>query len=148
MDIRLWRKKIGITQERLSELVGVHVNTVIRWEAGLREPRTSEIKKLCEVLNVSEAELLNGPERREFEVQIVMGVKKMTGLAGAVVADNSFLYGVEDNKPQIHLVGKVLIGTPEERVKARALLMEKFDAACAMWDMKNDIEAKGRKEEQ
>ena len=62
MDIRLWRKRIGITQERLSELVGVHVNTVIRWEAGLREPRTSEIKKLCEVLNVSEAELLNGPE--------------------------------------------------------------------------------------
>ena len=31
--------------------------TVRRWESGQREPRASEIAKLCEVLGVSEAEL-------------------------------------------------------------------------------------------
>ena len=142
------RRKQGMRQEDVAVAIGVHPLTVSRWERAVTEPSLSELKKLCEVLNVTEAELLNGPERREFEVQIVLGVKKMTGLAGTAIADNSFLYGVEDNKPQIHLAGKVLIGTPEEQAKARTLLLEKFDAACAMWDMKSDIEAKARGEQQ
>ena len=36
--------------------------TVRRWEWGERQPRMEEIKKLCEVLHVSEAELLNEPQ--------------------------------------------------------------------------------------
>ena len=70
-----------------------------------------------------------------------MGVKSLAGLAGVAVADNSFLYGVQDDEPQIHLAGKVRIDTPELREKARALILKKFDAACRMFDMKDKIEA-------
>ena len=63
-----FRKKRGIEQARLAEKLDVHVITISRWERGISEPRASEIAKLCEVLGVSEAELLNGPaeETREF----------------------------------------------------------------------------------
>ena len=68
MKLKDWRTKSGLSQFELSEKAGVHENTIRRWELGQREPRASEIAKLCEVLGVSEAELLNGPaeETREF----------------------------------------------------------------------------------
>ena len=126
MYIREWRKQRGLTQERLAELANVHVNTLLRWEYGTREPKVSELQRLAQVLNVTEAELLNGPTKQEFEVKIV----------------NSLLYGVQDDKPQIHLAGKVMIGTPEEREKALATIIEKFKAACWMFDHKAEAEAR------
>ena len=119
----------------------MHVNTVIRWENGSRDPRVNELQKLAQVLNVTEAELLNGPAKQEFEVKIMMGVKSLTGLAGIEVASNSFFYGVEDDEPQIVMGGRVRIDTPEMRAKARELILKKFDAACRMFDMKDKIEA-------
>ena len=121
--------------------MGVHENTIRRWESGDFEPRSNDLLKLCEILGCTEAELLNGPARQEFEVKIVMGVKNLTGIAGVEVADNSLLYGVQDDKPQIHLAGKVMIGTPEEREKALATIIEKFKAACWMFDHKAEAEA-------
>ena len=141
MYIREWRKQRGLTQEKLAELANVHVNTLLRWEYGTREPKASELQRLAQVLSVTEAELLNGPAKQEFEVKIVMGVKSLTGLAGVEVMDNSFLYGVQDDEPQIHLAGKVRIDTPEMRAQARELILKKFDAACRMFDLKDKIEA-------
>lgn len=141
MYIREWRKKRGLTQEKLAELANVHVNTLLRWEYGTREPKASELQKLAKVLNVTEAELLNGPASQQFEVKIMMGVKSLTGLAGVEVASNSFLYGVDDSEPQIVLAGRVRIDTPEQRAKARELILKKFDAACRMFDLKDTIEA-------
>ena len=121
--------------------MGVHENTIRRWETGDFEPRSNDLIKLCEILGCTEGELLNSPTRQEFEVKIVMGVKSLTGLAGVEVMDNSFLYGVQDDAPQIHLAGKVRIDTLELREKARALILKKFDAACRMFDRKDEIEA-------
>ena len=138
--LRELRERLGISQEELAERVGCHANTIRRWELGYREPRSSDIQKLCEVLNCTEAELLNVSGKQEFEVKIMMGVKSLTGLAGVEVMDNSFLYGVQDDEPQIHLAGKVRIDTPEMRAKARELILKKFDAACRMFDLKDKIE--------
>lgn len=90
---------------------------------------------MCEVLNCTEAELLNGPAKQEFEVKIVMGVKNLTGLAGVEIANNSFIYGVQDDEPQIVLAGKVRIDTPEERQKALDLIISKFKTAYWMFDV-------------
>lgn len=59
-NIHFYRNKNGFTQEKLSELVDVHVNTVIRWESGERDPRASDIQKLAQAFNITENELLNG----------------------------------------------------------------------------------------
>jgi transcriptional regulator with XRE-family HTH domain len=76
--IRHYRKNANLTQIELASLVSVSVDTVRRWESGLREPRASDIKKLCEVLGCTEAELLNGPAKREIEIIIDLeGVNEM-----------------------------------------------------------------------
>lgn len=129
-----------MTQEELAEKVGCHVNTVRRWELGYREPKASDIKRLTKVLDCTESELLNGPAKQEFEVKIVMGVKKLPSVAGLEIGNNTFFYGVEDDEPQIHLAGKIRIETPELRAKARDLILQKFDAACWMYDHKNEAE--------
>lgn len=91
MHIKQWRKRIGLTQEKLADLVNVHLNTLSRWELGQREPRASEIAKLCEVLGVSEAELLRGPAEERWVLEIKVADSKeevidMTGTMPCVAA--------------------------------------------------------------
>lgn len=133
------RKAAGLSQEELAERVGVHLNTISQWENGIYIPKTPKLKKLAEALNITEAELLNGPAKQEFEVKIVMGVKNLTG-AGIEITDNTFLYGVQDDEPQIHIAGKVRIDTPELREKALNEIIRKFKKACWMFDHKDEAE--------
>ena len=135
------RRKLGLTQAELAERTGIGVNTIARYERGEMEPSLKNAHAIANVLGCTEAELLNGPAKQEFEVKIVMGVKSLTGLAGVEVASNSFFYGVDDNEPQIVMAGKVRIDTPEEREKALAEIIRKFKAACWMFDHKDNAEA-------
>lgn len=67
--LRALRKKAGLTQEELVDIVKVSINTIRRWEWGERSPRMEEIQRLAAALHVTEAELLNGPEpTREFKL--------------------------------------------------------------------------------
>lgn len=65
-------KKRGITQEELSEQIGVHENTIRLWEKWIREPRSSDIAKLCEVLGCTKSEFLNGSATQTWELRLVM----------------------------------------------------------------------------
>lgn len=107
--LREIRKRIGITQEELANKINVSSKTLQRWEWGERQPRMEELKKLCEVLHVTEAELLNEPqgdkikltltwhweEMKEGEInmsdnkfQIVLGDDGRIGLTGAALFQN------------------------------------------------------------
>ena len=91
LHIKQWRKRVGLTQEKLADLVNVHLNTLSRWELGQREPRASEIAKLCEVLGVSEAELLRGAAEEKWVLEIKIADSKeevidMTGTMPCVAA--------------------------------------------------------------
>ena len=67
-NIRFFRKKNKLTQEKLSELVSCSVDTLQRWENGTREPRVSDITKLCKILHCTEVELLNGLQDNKVEL--------------------------------------------------------------------------------
>ena len=73
-SIKTHRKRAGLTQQKLSGQLGVHEITIRRWETGVREPRSSDIKALCEVLQVTESELLNGPKVSELKINIIWEV--------------------------------------------------------------------------
>lgn len=49
-DVRKLRKRLGLTQEALAELAGVHPMTVSRWERGTIEIReqTGKLLRLLE----------------------------------------------------------------------------------------------------
>ena len=69
-NITVIRKAKGITQEELSHALQINIATLSRCENGHFEPKTSMLRKLCEVLQVSESELLNGP--RDGKVELVV----------------------------------------------------------------------------
>ena len=71
MNIKQLRKLRGLTQEELSERIGVHENTIRLWERGVREPRLSDMAKLCEVLGCTESELLNGLDDGRVRLTLV-----------------------------------------------------------------------------
>ena len=104
-----FRKRAGLTQEKLAELIKVSMMTVCRWEWGERVPRMDDIKKLCEVLHVSEADLMNEPAGEKIKLtlswkweemkegfidmtdnkfQIVLGDDGHIGLTGAAMFKN------------------------------------------------------------
>jgi transcriptional regulator with XRE-family HTH domain len=54
------RKRKGLTQAEFSQLVGVHIAHVPKWESGAVQPRAKALEKIAEVLDVSVEELLAG----------------------------------------------------------------------------------------
>ena len=139
--LRMIRQARGLSQADLEKLTGIDANTFSRYERGAVTPSIEVAQKIAEALNVSLDELVTGPAKQKFEVKIVMGVKSLTNLAGVTLTDNSFFYGVDDNDPQIVMMGKVGIATPEERENALAEIIRKFKAACWMFDHKAEAEA-------
>ena len=108
MRIKQWRKRVGLTQEKLADLVNVHLNTLSRWELGQREPRASEIAKLCEVLGVSEAELLRGPAEKRWEVRVILEEPKEVDVMNlAKDAPNEALVEIGTHKIAVKIVGDV-----------------------------------------
>ena len=139
--LREIRERRGLTLQQMEDITGIALNTISRYERGVISPNAETALKIAQSLGVTVDELLNGSTKQEFEVKIVMGVKSLTGLAGVALEDNDFIYGVDDNKPQIVMMGKVGIGTPEERENALAEIIRKFKAACWMFDHKATAEA-------
>ena len=68
--IRHYRSKLNITQQELAALIPCSIDSIRRWETNLREPRASDLVRLCEVLQCSESELLNGPSDGKIKVTI------------------------------------------------------------------------------
>lgn len=56
------RKEVNLTQEDLAEKLNISKNAVSKWERGLNLPNVSIMQELCEILNITIIELLNGEE--------------------------------------------------------------------------------------
>lgn len=59
------RNEKGITQERLSEILGVSGRTVSRWETGTNLPDLSILVQISEYYDVEIKEILNGERKSE-----------------------------------------------------------------------------------
>lgn len=70
--IKQYRKKAGLTQPELAQLLKVSFSTLRRWEAYGGQPRADELKRLCEVLGCTESELLNGSATQTWELRLVV----------------------------------------------------------------------------
>lgn len=115
MHIKQWRKRVGLTQEKLADLVNVHLNTLSRWELGQREPRASEIAKLCEVLGVSEAELLRGPAEDVWELRVVFDKEGKGVMDLTHGATSSATLEIGDNGMGITLSGAFPLWEDDEK---------------------------------
>ena len=65
------RQKRGLTQAALSEMVGIGVNSIARYERGEVVPSIDIAHAIAKALGVTESELLNGPASRTWELRVV-----------------------------------------------------------------------------
>ena len=84
--LRIFRKRAGLTQGELAELIGISEITIRRWELDQRQPRMEEIKKLAEVLHVSETELCNDDVNNSFGARL-RALRKRAGLTQEQLAE-------------------------------------------------------------
>lgn len=59
------RKELGLTQQGLADLAGIHMMQVHRYESGNTQPSLEVLKKLAVALRVSADQLLFDEEERE-----------------------------------------------------------------------------------
>ncbi|NCC58849.1 MAG: XRE family transcriptional regulator [Synergistales bacterium] len=57
--LKILRTQAGFTQSQLAEKVGLSLNTILNFEKGRREPRSSDLQKIAVVLGCEISELLN-----------------------------------------------------------------------------------------
>ena len=87
--VREFRKRARLTQEDLADKMEISIMTVRRWEWGERVPRMDDIKNLCEVLHVSEADLLNDTQGEQIKLTLSWNWEEMK--EGAIsMTDNKF----------------------------------------------------------
>ena len=67
--ITKFRGKTGMSQEQLAEKLGVSNKTVSKWETGKCMPDYSVVKILCEELEITVAELMDGEAAEERSVR-------------------------------------------------------------------------------
>ena len=109
MFLRDWRKKRGLSQAKLSEMVDVHENTLRRWETEEFTPRADDITKLAKALHVTEAELLNGPATTGWRIEAVFKKEEDWEMNKSIDmssgSPNMFLAEVGTEKIALNLVG-------------------------------------------
>ena len=84
--IRELRKKAGIGQKELADIIGVSIPTVSDWETGKKQPSKERLRKLAEYFHVDELVILgkrvvsisdeNNPRTTEARI-ISGGIDKM-----------------------------------------------------------------------
>ena len=63
------RKEKNMTQEQFAQKMGVSINAVSKWERGISFPDVSLFKKICNELNISIEELINGEKDNSDEAK-------------------------------------------------------------------------------
>ncbi|EHO7308794.1 helix-turn-helix domain-containing protein [Salmonella enterica] len=58
--LRARREQRKLKQSDMAKLLGVTTQTYLKWENGVYEPRASQIKRLAEILDISEIEICRG----------------------------------------------------------------------------------------
>lgn len=102
------RQAKGLTQAELAEKVGVGVNTIARYERNEMTPSLTVGHAIAEVLGVSEAELLYGPQSKEWRIEVVFRREEdweMHTVDMSASALNLFLVQVGMEKIGLNLVG-------------------------------------------
>lgn len=77
-NIKAMRERAGLTQEQLSERIGIGVKSLSAVERGTVGVSLTTLRKLCEELSVSSDALLFGVREETDISDIVDGLQRMT----------------------------------------------------------------------
>ena len=86
--IKQLRKKKGISQSELAEVIGVKNNTVSTWERGTRKPDFEALNLLSDYFEVSFEYILGSSDKEEARVKPTQ--EELDSLALSVLADELY----------------------------------------------------------
>ena len=109
--LRELRKRAGLTQEKLAEMLDLSYMTIRRWESEKIIPRMDEVQQLADALNVSKSELLNGPSDGKVKITLVYDWDKMK--EGRIDMNGNEFELILGSNGQIGLKGAGLITSAE-----------------------------------
>ena len=96
------RKKSGLSQEQLGDMVNVTRQTISNWELGETAPNPEQLKLLSKALNISIDELLDN----DIQNVVVEKVSNTEKLAGLVLKILKFLGGSYEKVSQLRWLFK------------------------------------------
>lgn len=71
MTIKELRRREGLSQIKLAELIGVHQTAISQWEKGRTAPDRHSLKKLADIFNVSFDELLSDEDNKKNLIPVL-----------------------------------------------------------------------------
>lgn len=118
------RKAIKITQQELGDKLGVTDKAVSKWETGIALPDVSLYKELCEILNITIEELLNGEDNKSIPidkkkniiiiclsiiVSILLVISLLLGIFFYQNYNKVHVYDLESANNEFYLEGKLIV---------------------------------------
>lgn len=90
------RKEKNLTQEQLAEKLGVSNKTISKWENGKCMPDYAVVKSLCQELDITVAELMDGEETEEKSIRTYDGdqIMELLKRTQELERQKNILYGV------------------------------------------------------
>lgn len=79
-NLKILRKRYGITQQELAEIAGVTNSAVSAWETGVKEPRMGPIERISRHFNIKKSNLIEvgGMDMISYDLQEAIA-KEFTG---------------------------------------------------------------------
>jgi transcriptional regulator with XRE-family HTH domain len=79
-NLKILRKRFGLTQQELAEIAGVTNKAVSAWETGAKEPRMGAIERISRHFNIKKSNLIEigGMELLSYDLQNAIS-KEFTG---------------------------------------------------------------------
>lgn len=102
------RRIKNLTQAQLAEQLGISDKTVSKWECGRSMPDYALIQSLCETLDISVSELIEGKEASLHERQLMellrrtQELERQNGILHGVIM---FIFGIALQALAPHFVG-------------------------------------------
>ena len=126
--IKQLRKKKGISQSELAELIGVKNNTVSTWERGTRKPDFEALNLLSNYFEVSFEYILGSSDKEEARVKPTQD--ELDELALSALADELYdhvkKYSMLSNKSQ-KMIDALISATYQMEKSEGELKGESFD---------------------
>ena len=126
--IKQLRKKKGISQSELAELIGVKTNTVSTWERGTRKPDFEALNLLSNYFEVSFEYILGSSDKEE--ARVVPTQDELDELALSALADELYdhvkKYSMLSNKSQ-KMIDALISATYQMEKSEGELKGELFD---------------------
>lgn len=63
-NMRAERARVGMTQKQVADAIGVHINSIVKWELGETEPTASKLIGLCQLYECTPEYLLDMTDER------------------------------------------------------------------------------------